>query len=85
MRIGLDYGASVTFLTAVTKYLTRSNIKEEELILVYSLRRDIVHYGGEGGRSIRPVPSHLHCGRRQAITSQGLPPDTHFLQQVSIP
>lgn len=39
----VDYGASVTFPTAVTKYLTRSNAREEELILVYSLRRDIVH------------------------------------------
>lgn len=85
LRIGLDYGASVTFLTAVTKYLTRSNVKEEELILVSSLRRDVVHCGGEDGRSIRPGPSHLHCGRRQATTSQDLPPDTHFPQQVPIP
>lgn len=73
-----DYGASVTFLTALTKYLTRSSVREEEHILVYSLRRDIVHYGGEEGRSIRLVPSHLHCGSRWAITSQDLPPDTPF-------
>jgi hypothetical protein len=37
----------VIFLIAWIKYLTRSNVREEGLILVSSLRRDIVHYGGE--------------------------------------
>lgn len=64
MQTVLDYSASVTFLTTVTKYWKRSNGREEELIMSYSLRRDIVHYGGEDGRSVRPVPLHLHRGSR---------------------
>lgn len=39
----------MTFLIVVIKSLTkRKNLQEEWFTLVGSLRRDMVHYGGEG-------------------------------------
>lgn len=38
----------VTYLIAVSKYLTRSNWGTEEFILMYGLRMDIVYHGKEG-------------------------------------
>lgn len=59
----------ITFFSAVTKYLTTSNLRKEELFSWLTVGGDTLHHGGEGvtGNSGKPAGHIASTDRKQKV------------------